>query len=379
MVKNSKRYRSKKSKQKTRRKKNVIRKQKGGFDIYAALGSKRSDSVKKIKRKFRQLIRKYHTDKPGGDARLSKYYLAAWNIISDNDNKRDYDREIRSGKSAEEAFDFVMGRGTSANLTKDKNAALRSGAAAQGESKTSAAEKNREKKLKKAREKARKQFEKERAERKRKAQQSRTAAGESGYRSAGVGRKESFLRRRKNQWRKQEAGEDEEIPRHSATHGDRFHRSKFFQQEQARHRAAAAARASASAAEAAAADARWFKSNPRGTFETDRDRMLERERRRRVRNFGECMGAACGVGAVGAGVGTSASIPCVGAACLGAGAGAIIGGITAHNLTRPPSSIDMSRNGGKRKKRKKKSRKKKSKRKTTKKKRKKHKRKTKRY
>jgi curved DNA-binding protein CbpA len=83
--------------------------QKGGYDIYKALGVKPNDTASEISKKYRKLALKYHPDKAGPNSNRSlwDYIKNANNIITDDELKRKYDTEIRNGKTAEYAYNVA--------------------------------------------------------------------------------------------------------------------------------------------------------------------------------------------------------------------------------------------------------------------------------
>ena len=64
-------------------------------DLYKVLGIKRSASQEEIKKKYRELTRKYHPDKNQGDPNASQKFTEvaeAYEILSDEKKRRKYDR-----------------------------------------------------------------------------------------------------------------------------------------------------------------------------------------------------------------------------------------------------------------------------------------------
>lgn len=72
----------------------IIEKIKSDEDFYKILGVKRDASANEIKRKYRQLSRKYHPDKNKSKEASEKYVKIneAYSILSDNKKRRLYDR-----------------------------------------------------------------------------------------------------------------------------------------------------------------------------------------------------------------------------------------------------------------------------------------------
>ncbi|XP_029289022.1 dnaJ homolog subfamily C member 24 [Cottoperca gobio] len=71
-------------------------------DLYAVLGASPSDSVQQLRHKYQQLALQYHPDRLGGSSQAEsgvKRFLevdAAWRILSDQNNRRQYDLQRRA-------------------------------------------------------------------------------------------------------------------------------------------------------------------------------------------------------------------------------------------------------------------------------------------
>ena len=61
-------------------------------DYYAILGVDRASTVQDIKRAYRRLAHKYHPDKTGGDEEKFKEVSAAYQVLSDEKKRAQYDR-----------------------------------------------------------------------------------------------------------------------------------------------------------------------------------------------------------------------------------------------------------------------------------------------
>jgi len=61
-------------------------------DYYATLGVERGSSPEEIKRAYRRLAHKYHPDKDGGDEEKFKQVNAAYQVLSDEKKRAQYDQ-----------------------------------------------------------------------------------------------------------------------------------------------------------------------------------------------------------------------------------------------------------------------------------------------
>ncbi len=68
-------------------------------DYYEILGIPDNASEEEIKKAFRELAKKYHPDRPGGDAEKFKKIVEAYRVLSDRKLRQEYDqkRKIQTG------------------------------------------------------------------------------------------------------------------------------------------------------------------------------------------------------------------------------------------------------------------------------------------
>lgn len=64
-------------------------------DYYEILGVPENADEETIKKAFRELAKKYHPDKPGGDAEKFKKIVEAYRVLSDKKLRADYDQRRR--------------------------------------------------------------------------------------------------------------------------------------------------------------------------------------------------------------------------------------------------------------------------------------------
>jgi len=73
-------------------------------DYYKILGVEKNASADEIKKAFRKKAHKYHPDKPGGDEKKFKEVNEAYNVLSDEKKKSQYDAFGSAGASAGAGF-----------------------------------------------------------------------------------------------------------------------------------------------------------------------------------------------------------------------------------------------------------------------------------
>jgi curved DNA-binding protein CbpA len=74
-------------------------------DYYSLLGLKRGASAEEVKRAYRKAVFRYHPDRnPGDDEAAGKFkqVLDAYEILSDNKKRANYDEVTRSAETEEE-------------------------------------------------------------------------------------------------------------------------------------------------------------------------------------------------------------------------------------------------------------------------------------
>ncbi|GAI03956.1 unnamed protein product [marine sediment metagenome] len=81
-------------------------------DYYQILGISQSASPEEIKKAYRKLAHKHHPDK-GGDEKKFKEIAEAYQVLSDQEKRAQYDRfgRVFEGAPGFEGFDFGFGRG----------------------------------------------------------------------------------------------------------------------------------------------------------------------------------------------------------------------------------------------------------------------------
>ena len=74
-------------------------------DYYSLLGLKRGASAEEVKRAYRKAVFRYHPDRnPGDDEAAGKFkqVLDAYEVLSDNKKRANYDDVTHSGETEEE-------------------------------------------------------------------------------------------------------------------------------------------------------------------------------------------------------------------------------------------------------------------------------------
>jgi len=81
-------------------------------DYYKILGVNRNASQEEIKKAFYKLAHKYHPDKAGGDEEKFKEINEAYQVLSDENKRRQYDQFGQvfegAGASPNWGFDFLI-------------------------------------------------------------------------------------------------------------------------------------------------------------------------------------------------------------------------------------------------------------------------------
>jgi len=90
-------------------------------DYYKILGVDRNASQEEIKKAYRRLAHKYHPDKAGGDEQKFKEINEAYQVLSDENKRRQYDQfgrvfEGAAGAGPQWGFDFSQGFGSNVNF-----------------------------------------------------------------------------------------------------------------------------------------------------------------------------------------------------------------------------------------------------------------------
>jgi len=78
-------------------------------DYYQILGVKRDSSDEEIKKAYYKLAHKFHPDKPGGDEKKFKEINEAYQVLSDKEKRKQYDkfgRVFEAGAGSQPGFDF---------------------------------------------------------------------------------------------------------------------------------------------------------------------------------------------------------------------------------------------------------------------------------
>lgn len=74
-------------------------------NYYEILGVPENADEETIKRAFRELAKKYHPDRPGGDAEKFKKIVEAYRVLSDKNLRREYDQK----RKFQSVFTFDFG------------------------------------------------------------------------------------------------------------------------------------------------------------------------------------------------------------------------------------------------------------------------------
>jgi hypothetical protein len=74
----------------------------GRPDHYATLGLPPDASAEELGRAFRELAKRHHPDRPGGDAERFKAISEAWEVLGDGRQRREYDRTRVSREQVEQ-------------------------------------------------------------------------------------------------------------------------------------------------------------------------------------------------------------------------------------------------------------------------------------
>lgn len=89
-------------------------------DYYKILGVDRNASQEEIKKAYRKLAHKYHPDKQGGDEQKFKEINEAYQVLSDENKRKQYDQfgRVFEGANAQGpwGFDFAQGFGSGVNF-----------------------------------------------------------------------------------------------------------------------------------------------------------------------------------------------------------------------------------------------------------------------
>ena len=63
---------------------------------YETLGVNENDTQETIKKKYRKLSLKYHPDKPTGDVEMFKKITGAYEVIGDEEKRKEYDMQRKN-------------------------------------------------------------------------------------------------------------------------------------------------------------------------------------------------------------------------------------------------------------------------------------------
>ena len=63
---------------------------------YETLGVNENDTHETIKKKYRKLSLKYHPDKPTGDVEMFKKITGAYEVVGDEDKRKEYERNFNN-------------------------------------------------------------------------------------------------------------------------------------------------------------------------------------------------------------------------------------------------------------------------------------------
>lgn len=89
-------------------------------DFYKVLGVQKDAEEKEITKKYRKLARKYHPDANAGDTKAEEKFKsisAAYDVVGDNDKRKEYDEIRRLGPAAGGLGGFGPGQGGGAGRT----------------------------------------------------------------------------------------------------------------------------------------------------------------------------------------------------------------------------------------------------------------------